>query len=347
MAQPDLTQRIESRNQRYRRELEDYLRGFLVEEYAERAGARWQRDYRSTAQYEASVTPMREEWRRLLNPPDLQPTGALESTVRPLGVLPQVEWLRLPLGRIAAEAVLALPEDVSTPVPLVIAQHGIGSSPETVFGLQDDADLYHSYGVHLVRAGYAVLAPFNLAQSDPRGRITRLAHLGGTTLPGIELARVQRLLDALSTRPELDPERVGMWGLSLGGFATQLWTPLEPRIRVAIDAAFFNHRPNKMAIPDPRYSCFLDTKEEHAFLPGWLTAFADEDLLSLVCPRPFMVQHGRADGIAWWPQLEEAFARLREHYERLGIADCAALDLHDGGHEIRVQTGLDWLARHL
>ena len=72
--------------------------------------------------------------------------------------------------------------------------------------------------------------------------------------------------------PRLDAERVGMWGVSLGGTATMFWTPLEPRIKAAVVCAWFNHRCNKMAVPDPRYSCFLETLEEHAFFRGWLTA---------------------------------------------------------------------------
>ena len=67
----------------------------------------------------------------------------------------------------------------------------------------------------------------------------------------------------------------------------------------------------------------------------------------MVCPRPLQVQHGKADGIAWWPQLEEAFARLRLHYERLGIPDRVSLDLHEGGHEVRVESGIDWLRQFL
>ena len=83
------------------------------------------------------------------------------------------------------------------------------------------------------------------------------------------------------------------------------------------------------------------------FLPGWLTAFADEDLLSLVCPRPLLVQSGKADGIAWWPMIMETFEKLRDHYRRLGIEDRLAIDLHEGGHEIRIDSGLQWMKRFL
>ena len=81
-----------------------------------------------------------------------------------------------------------------------------------------------------------------------------LCRLADTSLPGIELARIQRLLDEVLADPRVDEERVGMWGLSLGGLATMFWMPLEPRIKAGVVAAWFNHRRNKMVIPDPTYN---------------------------------------------------------------------------------------------
>jgi hypothetical protein len=125
------------------------------------------------------------------------------------------------------------------------------------------------------------------------------------------------------------------------------WMPLEPRIKVGVVAAWFNHRRNKMVIPDPRYSCFLETKEEHAFFQGWLTEFTDSDVVSLICPRPLLIQTGKTDRIAHWPQVVEEFEVSQTHYEKLGIAERIELDLHEGGHEPRVQTGVQFLSRWL
>lgn len=61
---------------------------------------------------------------------------------------------------------------------------------------------------------------------------------------------------------------------------------------------------------------------------------AYSDLVSLICPRPLQVHHGKADGIAWWPLVEEEWAVAYAHYEKLGIADRAEMVMHDSGHEI-------------
>jgi hypothetical protein len=283
----------------------------------------------------------------MFSPPALVPTAAAARS--PSALVPGAEWISVGLGRLKAEGLLAFPKSASAPAPLVIAQHGIDSFPERVFGVDDDGNHYKEYGRALLDAGFAVLAPANLSTVEKRNRIERLARLAGTTLPGIELARMQALLGEALKDKRIDGDRIGMWGISLGGMATMFWMPLEDRIRAGVVTAWFNHRRNKMVIPDQRYSCFLETKEEHAFFSGWLTEFTDSDVASLICPRPLLVQTGKKDGIAWWPQVVEEFEASKEHYRRLGIDERIGMALHEGGHEIHVESGLafltKWLAR--
>jgi len=338
---------IRQRNDRYAAELEQYFRQVLVEQYPERAGRAWRRDYSSIDAFLRSVEPNRLRYRRIFAPPELRVSGPAQKRPYPLPGIQNAEWVSLPVGALRAEAVLVIPAGLARPAPLVIAQHGISSFPERVFGVEEARKLYHDYGGELVRAGFAVLAPFNLATVEKRNRIERLARLADTTLPGIELARLQVLLDTVLQDPRIDRERVGMWGISLGGMAAMFWMPLEPRIRCGVVTAWFNHRRNKMVIPDARYSCFLETAEEHAFFRGWLTEFTDSDVVSLIAPRPLLVQTGKKDGIAWWPQVMEEFDAAREHYRRLGIEDRIEMELHEGGHEIRLESGLAFLKRWL
>jgi hypothetical protein len=342
----EVPQQFKQRNESYSGELEQYFRDFLVAQYPERAGKAWHRSYASPQAFLQSVEPNRQRYRRMFSPPDLKPVGPIQRTAQSIGGI-RAEWLSFPLGFIKAEALLVLPEKATKPVPLIVVQHGIDSFPERVFGVNDDQSLYHDFGHALVNAGFAVLAPLNLSFVPNRNRIERLARLADTTLPGIEFRRMQLLLDEVLKDRRINKDRIGMWGISLGGMATMFWMPLEPRFHCGIVTAWFNHRRNKMVIPDPRYSCFLETKEEHAFFRGWLTEFTDSDVVSLICPRPLLVQTGKNDGIAWWPQVIEEFEASNEHYRKLGIPDHIEMDLHDGGHEIRVESGLPFLKKWL
>ena len=326
----------------YATRLENYLRMYLVDQYNERAEKFWNRDYSSPDAFIRSVEPNRERWRSVvIKPPVLSKTGPLVR--RPYTVEGiKGEWIELPLGPITAQAFIAFPgrQNNNKPLPLVIAQHGIGSTPESTF----KGGGYNTYATELLKAGFAVLAPMNLRTIERRGRIERLCRLADISLPGIELARLQHLLDIVLEDPRIDDQKVGMWGLSLGGMATMFWMPLEPRIKAGVVSAWFNHRRNKMVIPDDRYSCFLVTTEEHAFFSGWLTEFTDHDVVSLICPRPLLIHHGKADRIAWWPQVIEEFNIAKTHYEKLNIPERIGIEIHDGGHEAIVESGVKFMA---
>lgn len=53
----------------------------------------------------------------------------------------------------------------------------------------------------------------------------------GTSLGAVETRKISRAPDILLKRPEIDPDRVGMAGPSMGGMQTVMATSLEPRIK--------------------------------------------------------------------------------------------------------------------
>ncbi|MDP6110827.1 MAG: hypothetical protein QGF00_30620 [Planctomycetota bacterium] len=316
----------------YGNELETYLVGRCCAE-----STTWARDYSSIEAYNESVQPHRALWQDILGRFDEDAVSETEEHTRCFheGDDFQAEWVKFEfLPGVHSLAVVATPSNSSGQTPVVICQHGIGSSPFHIFGHLDKSGAYGDYGTVLLKAGFAVVAPVNRLGAPARNRLERIAHLAGGTLYGLECFKLERLIDYLETRDDMDASRLGMSGLSLGGAATLLCTPVVDRIKAACSAAWFNHRRKKMVIIDPRYSCFLTTSEEHAFIPGWMPEFSDSDLVSLICPRPFMSQTGKADGIAWWPFVLEEWERSKSHYEKLGISDRAEMVLHDSGHEV-------------
>ena len=345
----NLSQFEEARTNSYAAQLEDHLRRWLVDDYAQRAEMAWSRDYSSPQAFLKSVEPNRGRWYDVLKPPALAKSGPLQRRPYPALAEYNAEWVTVPLGPLSAEGLLAIPSTATAdnPVSLVIAQHGLGSFPEKAFGLLDPHEAYHGYAGELFKTGFAVLAPMNLRSNERCNRIERLCRLAGTSLPGVEFSRLGRLLDEVLLDERIDGNRVGMWGISRGGLETLFWVPLEPRIKVAIVCAFFNHRRNKMVVPDERYSCFLETTEDNVFYNGWLTEFTDSDLVSLICPRPLLVQTGKRDRIAHWPQVVEEFEVSKTHYEKLGVPERIKMQLHDGGHEIHLQSGIAFLNRWL
>ena len=339
---------VKDRQHLLRNEVEDHLRNEVLA-YEPRSEQFWNRDYSSVEAFTESAAPNRQRWREAV--------GVFEGDGTDLDATLDLWyeddaftawWVSIGLlGGLRGRGILALPKGSRGSVPLVIAQHGIGSSRERVFGLDDPSDIYKGYGRRLVEAGFAVIAPMNITEAAPRARMERLCKLLGRTLWGLEIYRTQRLLDYLETRDEIDMGRIAMYGISLGGAYTMFTTPLEERIKAVMVCAWFNNRRYKMAVDDPRYSCFLSVDEEHIWIPGWLREFTDSDLASLICPRPMLVEQGKADGIAWWPLMLQEYEDTCAHYRKLGLEDRIEIDLHEGGHEIRFERSLAFLEKWL
>ena len=339
---------IADRQHLNRMEFEDYLRR-QVNDYQNRKERYWHPDFSSLDAYLASVEPNRERWREALGvftPPDADLAPESSPCFEDDDIVGRWVEVRLDDG-LTARAVFAHPKNPSGPLPLVITHHGLVCSPEHVLGLVPSADYYWSFAQRLVRDGYAILAPLQTTDGGYRSRLDRLCRLLGFTLEGLEVAKISRLLDWATIQPMVNPDRIAMWGLSMGGLFTTLTVPVELRIKVGIIAAFFNHRANKLAVEDPRYSCYLPLSEEYIFIPGWLREFSDAELMALDCPRPMQVQCGKADAVLWWPMVVEEFERARAYYGSNGIADRCELCLHHGGHEIVYDSGLDFLRRWL
>jgi len=331
-----------------RRETEEYLRYLCVDRYADRQNLYWNRNYSSIEEFLSSVEENRRRWQEAVGlfEPEGDFTVAEELFWERENII--LKYIRINFSQhLYCRGILGLPRESVGRLPLVIAQHGLVSFPERVFGFLDPTNLYHSYEYRLLEEGFAVLAPLNITEVFPRARYQRICLLLGKTIAGLEISKLKHLLDYVLLSPEIDKNRVGMWGISLGGFYTLITLPIENRIKLGIISAFFNHRLKKMVIDDPRYSCFLSTAEEHIFIPGWLREFTDSDLVSLICPRPLLIQTGEADEISWWPFVLEEFYRAKEHYTKLNIGDRIQIDLHSGGHEIRYESGLAFLKKWL
>jgi hypothetical protein len=336
-----MTRDVQYRQDGYVAELEHYFRAVLVDEYPQRAEALWSRDYSSEDAYADSVRARRDAWRELLGPPEFTVEGVDVAD----SLVPDGKWITVRLDRhLTAQGLLVAPEGATK---LVVFQHGLGSTPERVMGLGDEHGTYDAVGRKLVDAGYAVLAPMNLIHIPPRNRAQSLARMAGTTMEGIEFSRFQHLLAAVgSVAPRVDLDGYALTGMSWGGLATQFWTPLDDRVKAAATLGFFNDRSLKMVVQDTRYSTFYDEGEDHAFLQGHLVGFGDADLASLICPRPFMVQHGRGDAIGWWPQVVAEFERAKVHWDQLGVGHLASMQIHEKGHDVDAAGLVGWLEEH-
>ena len=147
------------------------------------------------------------------------------------------------------------------PGPAVLAIHGHGEGKSMVCDIDDgDADKraeitgYNgAYGHELARRGFVVLAPdlrcFGERQDprwDPSSRRYDCdwnlvcAVMTGTNPLAQNLWDLQRSLDVLCGHPLVDPDRVGVCGLSYGGTMTLFTAAVDERVRAAVVSGYLS-----------------------------------------------------------------------------------------------------------
>jgi len=75
--------------------------------------------------------------------------------------------------------------------------------------------------------------------------------------------------------------------------------------------------------------------------------FNHAEMTYLICPRPFMVERGHWDGVAWDEWVAYEYAKTRYRYDLLGLADRTEIEYFNGPHEIHAVGTFDFLERHL
>ena len=91
-------------------------------------------------------------------------------------------------------------------------------------------------------AALLVVEPFSLNRraNEPRGED---ANILSSSVPGMSQALrqvaldVRRGLDYLALRPDVDPERLGLCGISLGGIVSGVVAKVDPRVKVVLSLA--------------------------------------------------------------------------------------------------------------
>jgi dienelactone hydrolase len=165
----------------------------------------------------------------------------------------------------------------------------------------------------------------------------------GTTWPGVYVVEDQRALDVLSSRPEVDPSRLGCAGLSGGGMRTVFLGGLDDRIKVAVAVGFM--------------TTWRDFLLDKCFTHTWMTyvpllprELDFPEILALRAPAATMVLSCREDPLYTLAEMERADSILRETFARAGATDRYRGNFYDGGHKFdraMQADAFDWFDRFL
>jgi dienelactone hydrolase len=256
-------------------------------------------------------------------------------------------------------AYVLLPDKAPRPAPTMICVPGHGRGVDDVVGIDehgadrtDKAGYQHDFAIQVAEAGMAAVAIEPMAfgcRRDPVNARRGLSQKGcepaaggalllGETMIGWRIWDVMRALDYITTRPELNANRVGCMGISGGGTATLFSAALEPRIRAAMVSGYLN--------------TFRDSIGSLAhcvdnYVPGILNWAEMYDVAGLIAPRPLFVESGEKDSIFPIASSIESFAHVRGIYEVFQAADRVEQEVFPGEHSFWGKRGVPFMARHL
>jgi hypothetical protein len=204
-----------------------------------------------------------------------------------------------------------------------------------------DADLKHGWD----RARYSLEDVRHLNQQC-RGKETTLVKAltwAGLTWPGIVFWDDMRTVDYLITRPEVDRDRLGCIGISMGGYRSCFLAALDDRIQAACVTGF-------MSTLRPMIRAHVDTHSWVHYVPGLQKYLDLPDVAALHAPKPLLVQQCQQDRLFPLVGMRDSLEHIGDAYAKAGFKDRFTGRFYNEPHVFTRQMqddAIDWFDRHL
>ncbi|MEW6358362.1 MAG: acetylxylan esterase [Planctomycetota bacterium] len=131
-------------------------------------------------------------------------------------------------------AYLLIPNHLKGKAPAMVCLHGTDGSRGRIAGLGPD---YSRYALELAERGYVTIAPDYITLGDNVVDLDKLDYASGT-MKGIW--DHMRAVDLLQSLPQVNAERIGVVGLSLGGHNSLFVGAFDHRLKVIVTSSGFD-----------------------------------------------------------------------------------------------------------
>jgi len=240
--------------------------------------------------------------------------------------------------------------------PVVIVMHGTGGNKESfrgwleefarqgIIGVSIDAR-YHGERSGGTKGSDAYVAAITKAWQTPAGQPREHPFYYDTCWD------LWRLLDVLQARPDIDPNRIGMMGISMGGIQTWLAAAVDDRVQAAapligvqsfrwsLDNDKWQGRARTILAAHEAAAKDLGERDVNQrvcrelwtkVIPGILDNFDGPQLLPLFAGRPLFIANGERDPNCPIEGAKLAMASAREAFEKAGCSEKLKILIAEG-----------------
>ncbi|MCP4644239.1 MAG: acetylxylan esterase [bacterium] len=200
------------------------------------------------------------------------------------------------------ETTLTIPRGEG-PFPAMVCLHGHGGNR---FMVHDSESNYGGLAVPFARRGFVTIAP-------------TLEH---REYAPNHLWNLMRLVDVLETLASVDPERIGVAGLSMGGEWTMWLAAMDVRLKAAVVSGWMCTTEGVLSVHN--CPCWMP--------PGLLELCDVADVHILVAPRPLLFESAVGDGCFPVRCTREGYWSVLRGYSLLGTPLNVRQHTFPGGH---------------
>jgi dienelactone hydrolase len=313
------------------------------------------------------------QWKNKLLPAVRASLGKMPNKVA-LNPEIQAEWVQDGLIKqrvvfdveedLCATALVFRPADAKGQLRGILACHGHGPfGKEPVMGncstegLKTNINEHnYDYGLQMAKAGYAVIAidwrgfgerddrykpnwSNNVGSRDICNLHYLRASILGMTVLGMDVHDGACALDYLCRQEFIDPECIGVMGLSFGGTMATWISICDERVK-ATDIICYSNRFSDFGMRDINFCGSQIT-------PGLYELCDVPDLQGLIAPKPLLVEIGSYDDCFKVDSAMSCFRELEKIYTVAGAAAELELDLFEGGHQWSGRKTLNFFNKYL
>ena len=238
------------------------------------------------------------------------------------------------------ESYLLIPHNLKGNTPAILALHGTNPrGKDKSVGLWGKPRSF--YGKELAERGYIVLAPDYWPMGHYHDKTSYNPYQKGYASGVMKgIWNHMRAIDVLQSLPEVDDDRIGSIGLSLGGYNTVFLAAFEPRVKAMVSCAgynsFFDYAASEYGGGDLK-NWSLDKHMRRI-----RTVYDDDpqqvpfdfpELIGVLAPRPFLTIAPTMDQYFALSGVRKCINAARPVYELLDAGENFQVDFPDATHD--------------